>query len=75
MFTIYENGVPTPGTMRIYLEEFLGEVTVMAEDDEGYEWYICSLKEGKKMKLHAELPGNIGFPVDKGGCILVDEET
>jgi len=74
MFKIYNSGLLTKGDTRIYLEEFMGEVTVMAEDKDGYEWYICSIKEGEEMKLHAALPRNIGLPVDNNGCIKVYKE-
>ena len=74
MLKIDNDGLLTKGVTRIYLEEFLGEVTVMAEDDKGYYWYICSLKEDKPMKLHAALPNDMGIPVDKNGCALVSRE-
>ena len=74
MLKIDNDGLLTKGVTRIYLEEFLGEITVMAEDDQGYDWYICSLKEGEDMKLHAALPKNIGFPVDEDGCIETYKE-
>lgn len=59
---------------RFYLEQFMNEVTVMVEDDEGYEWYICTFRKDKPVKLHAAVPNNIGIPVDEDGCIETYKE-
>ena len=75
MFKIDKEKLPTKGDTRIYLEEFLGEVTVMAEDEDGYDWYICTLKEGKPMKLHAALPRDFEMPVDEDGYIETYKEA
>lgn len=60
---------------KFFLEQFINDITLMFKDKDGYDWFICTVKENKPIKLHAAIPKDIGISVDEDGCIEFRREV
>ena len=58
------------GTVDFYLEDDDGVIVLWAKDSNGNEWAILNIDEDG-LNLYVDIEPEIGFPVDKNGCIKI----
>lgn len=61
-------------TIKFFLQQEAEEINLMAEDSNGYDWYIATITEDGQLKLSADVPTNLGLQLNSGGHIKTYDE-
>ena len=52
-------------TLEFYLDKTpKGDIDLMAVDEDGDSWYVCTVTRQGRLVLHSGLPTNLGFSLD-----------